>query len=142
MCSSCYMNKNIDIRLLSHVYKKYVTMELNLQWEWCSRTQRLSNNICRCMQLCRRFASRVLKDFDMFEVWRFFSNHYCTINERGGYQNKATAGVISKLLKRKFSGVGGGPRPREIRRMMCGDITWVYFTGKVVDNGQGSCNAS
>lgn len=96
----------------------------------------------------RVYAAR-LKDCDVFEVRRFVSDHACSINERGGYQVQATAAVVGELMKNKFAGLGGGPKPREIRRMMRGDHNvsisyWKAWRSRdlAVDNGQGSCNAS
>lgn len=56
-----------------------------------------------------------LKDCDVFEIRTYESRHQCTIDERGGYQNQATASVIGMLMRTKFAGTGGGPRPGEIR---------------------------
>lgn len=90
-----------------------------------------------------------LKDCDVFEVRKFESTHTCSINERANYQNQATSAVVGELMKTKFAGVAGGPKPREIRRMMRGDHNcnisyWKAWRSRdlAVDNSQGSCNAS
>ncbi|XP_048605298.1 uncharacterized protein LOC125582897 [Brassica napus] len=96
----------------------------------------------------RVYAAR-LKDCEVFEIRKVCSYHCCSINDRAGYQNQATACVVGELMKTKFVGTGGGPKPREIRRMMRGDHNvnisyWKAWRSRdlAVDNGQGTCNAS
>lgn len=62
-----------------------------------------------------------LKDAEVFEIRKVIPEHYCTVDERGGYQTQATSTVIGELMRSKFGSACGGPKPREIRQMMRGD---------------------
>ncbi|CAN7062787.1 unnamed protein product [Brassica oleracea var. botrytis] len=62
-----------------------------------------------------------LKEADVFEIRKVVPDHLCTVDERGGYQTQATSSVIGELMRSKFGGSCGGPKPREIRQMMRGD---------------------
>lgn len=62
-----------------------------------------------------------LKDTEVFEIRKVVSEHLCSVEERGGYQSQATTSVIGELMRSKFGGASGGPKPREIRQMMRGD---------------------
>lgn len=100
---------------------------------------------CGATYQWRVYAAR-LKESDVFEVRSLVRQHTCSIIERGGYQTQATASVIWELMKTKFAGLGGGPKPGEIRRMMRGDHNvsisyWKSWRSRdlAVDNGQGNC---
>lgn len=62
-----------------------------------------------------------LKDAEVFEIRKVISEHSCTVDERGGYQTQATATVIGELMRTKFGCASGGPKPRDIIKMMRGD---------------------
>ncbi|XP_013705009.1 uncharacterized protein LOC106408865 [Brassica napus] len=103
-----------------------------------------------CGNLCpwRLYAVR-LKDSELFEIRSIINNHTCSVNVRGGYQTQATASVIGELMKTKYCGIGAGPKPREIRKMMRGDhdVSISYWKAwkshdLAIDNCQGKCTDS
>ena len=38
-----------------------------------------------------------------------------------GYERQATHGVIGELMRSRYVGIGGAPRPKEIMQVMLGD---------------------
>ncbi|CAN6970428.1 unnamed protein product, partial [Brassica rapa subsp. trilocularis] len=75
--------------------------------------------------------------------------HSCSVDDRSGYQSQATTTVIGGMMRGKFAGRGGGPRPNEIREAMQGDHEvhisyWKAWRSREValDYAKGSCGAS
>lgn len=62
-----------------------------------------------------------LKNTELYEVRTTTLLHSCTVDERSGYQSQATHTVIGGMMKARFTGRGGGPRPNEIKQAMQGD---------------------
>ncbi|XP_056843135.1 uncharacterized protein LOC130495689 [Raphanus sativus] len=62
-----------------------------------------------------------LKDSDIYEIRKLDSEHTCSVDDRSGYQSLATHHVVGEMMKARFNGTGGGPRPGEIRQVMQGD---------------------
>ncbi|KAL0701784.1 hypothetical protein Bca4012_057906 [Brassica carinata] len=63
----------------------------------------------------------LLKNSELFEVRTIELQHSCTVDERCGYQSQATHTVIGGMMKARFAGTGGGPRPNDIMQAMEGD---------------------
>lgn len=63
----------------------------------------------------------ILKNTQLYEVRTVNLAHTCSVDDRSGYQAQATHTVIGGMMKAKFAGRGGGPRPNEIRQAMQGD---------------------
>lgn len=89
----------------------------------CAKSEPRIMSLECCSRTCpwRVYAVR-LKDAEVFEIRKVVPEHQCSIDERGGYETQATAAVIGELLKNKFGATGSGPKPREIRHMMRGDL--------------------
>ena len=75
--------------------------------------------------------------------------HSCSVDDRVGYQSQATHTVIGGMMRAKFAGRGGGPRPNEIREAMQGDHDvhisyWKAWRSREValDYAKGSFGAS
>ncbi|KAL0717668.1 hypothetical protein Bca4012_066990 [Brassica carinata] len=79
--------------------------------------------ILRCYsRTCKwRVYAVLLKNTELYEVRRAELHHTCSVDDRSGYQNQATHTVIGEIMKARFSGNGGGPRPSEIIQVMGGD---------------------
>lgn len=85
----------------------------------------------------------------MFEVRTVELQHSCTVDDRSGYQSQATHTVIGGMMKARFAGNGGGPRPNDIRQAMEGDHDvhisyWKAWRSREIalDQSKGSCGAS
>lgn len=63
----------------------------------------------------------LLKNTKLYEVRRVELVHTCSVDDKSGYQTQATHTVIGEMMKARFSGTGGGPRPSEIMQVMQGD---------------------
>lgn len=59
-----------------------------------------------------------LPDSDRFEVRSTTSTHTCSVDARGDFHKQASTAVIGKLMRTKYIGVGRGPRPNVLRRML------------------------
>ncbi|WZY73100.1 hypothetical protein YC2023_005340 [Brassica napus] len=71
------------------------------------------------------------------------------VDDRSGYQSQATHTVIGGMMKARFAGNGGGPRPNDIRQAMEGDHDvhisyWKAWRSREIalDQSKGSCGAS
>lgn len=91
----------------------------------------------------------MLKNSQLYEIRTVKLNHSCTVDDRTGYQSQATHTVIGGMMKGKFIGRGGGPRPNDIRQAMQGDHDvhisyWKAWRSRQValDYAKGSCGAS
>ncbi|XP_056847461.1 uncharacterized protein LOC108831235 [Raphanus sativus] len=62
-----------------------------------------------------------LKDSDVYEIRKLDSIHTCSVDDRSGYQSQVTHQVVGEIMKARFNGCGGGPKPGEIRKVMQGD---------------------
>lgn len=90
-----------------------------------------------------------LKDADVFEIRKVIPEHTYSVDERGGYQTQATSAVIGELMRSKFGGASGGPKPRDIRQMMRGDhdvsiLYWKAWRSRdvAIDKVEGTTNSS
>lgn len=79
--------------------------------------------VIRCFsQMCSwRVYAAVLKNTLLYEVKTVNLTHSCSVDDRAGYQAQATHTAIGGIMRAKFAGRGGGPRPNEIRKAMQGD---------------------
>ncbi|CAN6873781.1 unnamed protein product [Brassica oleracea] len=75
--------------------------------------------------------------------------HSCSVDDRVGYQSQTTHTVIGGMMRAKFAGRGGDPRPNEIREAMQVDHDvhisyWKAWRSREValDYGKGSLGAS
>ena len=59
-----------------------------------------------------------LSDSDWFKVRSTTSTHTCSMDGRGDFHKQASTAVIGKLMRTRNIGVGRGPRPNELRRML------------------------
>lgn len=62
-----------------------------------------------------------LKNSDIFEIRTVELVHTCSVDDRSGYQRQATHAVIGEMMRARYAGPGGGPRPNEIIQVMRGD---------------------
>ncbi|RID40841.1 hypothetical protein BRARA_J00853, partial [Brassica rapa] len=62
-----------------------------------------------------------MKTLEKFEVRKAQLQHTCSVDDRVGYERQATHGVIGELMKSRYVGIGGAPRPKEIMQVMLGD---------------------
>ncbi|CAG7874561.1 unnamed protein product, partial [Brassica rapa] len=91
----------------------------------------------------------MLKNTNLYEIRTATLNHSCAVDDRTGYQSQATHTVIGGMMKGKFIGRGGGPRPNDIRQAMQGDHDvhisyWKAWRSRQValDYAKGSSGAS
>ncbi|KAF2556311.1 hypothetical protein F2Q68_00013327 [Brassica cretica] len=79
--------------------------------------------VLRCYsRTCKwRVYAVLLKNTELYEVRRVELVHTCSVDDKSGYQTQATHTVIGEMMKARFSGTGGGPRPSEIMQVMQGD---------------------
>ncbi|KAF2535958.1 hypothetical protein F2Q68_00020331 [Brassica cretica] len=82
----------------------------NSMLEWC-----FSSN-CQW----RVYATK-LKYSDVSEIRKLDPIHTCSADDRSGYQSQVTHHVVGEMMKARFNGSGGGPKPGEIRQVMQGD---------------------
>ncbi|CAE6074681.1 unnamed protein product [Arabidopsis arenosa] len=59
-----------------------------------------------------------LEDSERFEVRTAILQHTCSVDARGDFHKQASTAVIGKLMRTRYVGVGRGPRPNELRRML------------------------
>ncbi|KAL0802869.1 hypothetical protein Bca101_058045 [Brassica carinata] len=76
---------------------------------------------CFCTTCKWRVYAVILKNTKMFEVRTVYLQHSCTVDDRCGYQSQATHTVIGGMMKARFAGRRGGPRPNDIMQTMEGD---------------------
>ncbi|KAL0713243.1 hypothetical protein Bca4012_020221 [Brassica carinata] len=78
--------------------------------------------ILRCIsKTCSwRVYAVMLKNTELFEVRTFTNHHSCSVDERSGYQSQATHTVVGGMMRARFAGRGGGPRPNEMIQAMQG----------------------
>ncbi|XP_013726896.2 uncharacterized protein LOC106430665 [Brassica napus] len=62
-----------------------------------------------------------LNDSDVYEIRKLDPIHTCSVDDRSGYQSQVTHHVVGEMMKARFNGSGGGPKPGEIRQVMQGD---------------------
>ncbi|KAL0655662.1 hypothetical protein Bca4012_076246 [Brassica carinata] len=62
-----------------------------------------------------------LKYSDVYEIRKLDPTHTCSVVDRSGYQSQVTHHVVGEMMKARFNGSGGGPKPGEIRQVMQGD---------------------
>ena len=62
-----------------------------------------------------------LKDSDVYEIRKLNPIHTCSVDDKSGYQSQVTHHVVGEMMKARFNGSGGGPKPGEIRQVMQGD---------------------
>jgi len=90
-----------------------------------------------------------LPDSDTFEVRSTTSTHTCSVDARGDFHKQASTAVIGKLMGTKYIGVGRGPRPNELRRMLRQEFNlnvsyWKAWRTREIamDNAMGSAMGS
>ncbi|CAE5994134.1 unnamed protein product [Arabidopsis arenosa] len=59
-----------------------------------------------------------LEDSERFEVRTATLQHTCSVDARGDFHKQASKVVIGKLMRTRYVGVGKGPRPNELQRML------------------------
>jgi len=59
-----------------------------------------------------------LEEIDRFEIKCATQLHTCSVDARGDFHKQASIAVIGKLVRTKYLGVGRGPRPNELRKML------------------------
>ncbi|XP_013639490.1 PREDICTED: uncharacterized protein LOC106344717 [Brassica oleracea var. oleracea] len=86
---------------------------------------------------------------ELYEVRKVDLHHSCSVDGRAGYQSQATHAVIGGMMKSKFAGRGGGPKPTEIMQAMRGEHDVPISYGKAwrsrevaLDYAKGSAGAS
>ncbi|XP_022559956.2 uncharacterized protein LOC111206832 [Brassica napus] len=62
-----------------------------------------------------------LKDSDVYQIRKLDPIHTCSLDDKSGYQSQVTHHVVGEIMKARFYGSGGGPKPGEIRQVMQGD---------------------
>lgn len=62
-----------------------------------------------------------LKDSDVYEIRKLDPIHTCSVDDRSGYQSQVTHHVVGEMMKARFNGSSGGPKPGGIRQVMQGD---------------------
>lgn len=59
-----------------------------------------------------------LADSDLYEIRRATLTHRCTVDERESFHKRPTTAIIRDMMRWRYAGEGGGPRPGELREMM------------------------
>ncbi|CAE6236029.1 unnamed protein product [Arabidopsis arenosa] len=90
-----------------------------------------------------------LEDSERFEVKSATLHHTCSVDARGDFHKQASTAVIGKLMRTKYLGVGGGPRPNELRKMLRQEFSlnvsyWKAWRAREIamDNAMGSAMGS
>ena len=52
-----------------------------------------------------------LKDSDVYKIRKLDPIHTFSIDDRSGYQSQVTHHVVGEMMKARFNGSGGGPKP-------------------------------
>lgn len=104
---------------------------------------------CFCQNCKWRVYAVILKNTELYEVRKVDLHHSCSVDGRAGYQSQATHAVIGGMMKSKFAGRGGGPKPTEIMQAMRGEHDVPISYGKAwrsrevaLDYAKGSAGAS
>ncbi|KAL0716908.1 hypothetical protein Bca4012_066230 [Brassica carinata] len=92
---------------------------------------------------------RTREDFKRHLAMTVDLEHTCSVDDRSGYQSQATHSIIGEIMKARFTGRGGGPRPNDIMQAMQGDhgvhiSYWKAWRSREIAlaNAKGSCGAS
>ncbi|KAG7544029.1 Zinc finger SWIM-type [Arabidopsis thaliana x Arabidopsis arenosa] len=90
-----------------------------------------------------------LEDSYRFEVRTAILQHTCSVDARGDFHKQASTAVIGKLMRTRYVGVGRGPRPNELRRMLREEFSlnvsyWKAWRAREIamDNAMGSAMGS
>ena len=90
-----------------------------------------------------------LEDSDWFEVRTTVLQHTCSVDARGDFHKQASTAVIGKLMRTGYVGVGRGPRPNELRRLLRQEFSlnilyWKAWRAREIamDNAMGSAMGS
>ncbi|KAG7559341.1 Zinc finger SWIM-type [Arabidopsis thaliana x Arabidopsis arenosa] len=90
-----------------------------------------------------------LEDSERFEVRTVILQHTCSVDARGDFHKQASTAVIGKLMRTRYVGVGRGPRPNELRRMLRQEFSlnvsyWKAWRAREIamDNAMGSAMGS
>ncbi|EOA28310.1 hypothetical protein CARUB_v10024509mg, partial [Capsella rubella] len=90
-----------------------------------------------------------LEDSERFEVRTAILHHTCSVDARGDFHKMASTAVIGKLMRTKYMGVGRGPRPNELRKILRQEFSlnvsyWKAWRAREIamDNAMGSAMGS
>ncbi|EOA12319.1 hypothetical protein CARUB_v10007958mg, partial [Capsella rubella] len=90
-----------------------------------------------------------LEESDRFEVRTAVLHHTCSVDARGDFHKMASTAVIGKLMRTKYVGVGRGPRPNELRKILRQEFSlnvsyWKAWRAREIamDNAMGSAMGS
>ncbi|RID45841.1 hypothetical protein BRARA_I02536 [Brassica rapa] len=107
--------------------------------------------VMRCISgtcMWRVYATKI-KNVDKYEIRKASLQHTCSVDDRVGYERQATHAVIGEVMRSRYVGNGGAPRPNEIMQVMLGDHDvkisyWKAWRSREValEYSQGSSGAS
>ncbi|KAL0740981.1 hypothetical protein Bca4012_082494 [Brassica carinata] len=96
-----------------------------------------------------RVYAKKMNNVDKYEVRKAKLQHTCSIDDRVGYERQATHAVIGEVMRSRYVGNGGAPRPNEIIQVMLGDLNvnisyWKAWRSREIalEYAQGSSGAS
>lgn len=92
--------------------------------------------VCVSDRCLWRVTAAKLDDCDRFEVKSASFKHTCSVDARGNFHKQASTAVIGSMMRSRYGGVGRGPRPCELRRMLRQEFSLNISPG----NCNGQCN--
>ena len=105
--------------------------------------------VCVGITCSWRVYATKLKDSDRFEVRTTVLQHTCSVDAREDFHKQASTAVIGKLMRTGYVGVGRGPRPNELRRLLRQEFSlnisyWKAWRAREIamDNAMGSAMGS